>query len=253
MKIICLGTGTSQGIPVIGCQCEVCTSADPRDRRFRSSIHVESGGQHIQIDIGPDFRLQMLNNDLSKVDAILLTHEHNDHVAGIDDIRPVNFHYKNEIPIYGEERVLDQVKERFHYAFTEKKYPGAPDLQLISIAEEPFDIDGLPIIPIRVMHGGLPILGFRIGRMAYLTDVKSIPESEHEKLSGLDVLILSALRREPHFSHLTLDEAMEFAQRFSPGQTYLTHISHLMGRHEEVDKLLPAKVGLAFDGLTIEI
>ena len=220
---------------------------------MRSSIYVETEGQYFLIDIGPDFRSQMLDNGLSKVDSILLTHEHNDHVAGIDDIRPINFYYKNDIPIFGLERVLDQLKTRFHYAFEENKYPGAPTLGLHPISPGALEIDGVNIRVINIIHGQLPILGFRFNGLAYLTDVKTIPEEEMENLEDLDILILSALRRKPHFSHLNLEEALDLIERIKPRRTYLTHISHLMGRHSDIEDELPSNVHLAYDGLELII
>ena len=254
MKFTFLGTGTSQGIPVIGCGCEVCSSKDQKDKRLRSSGLLQVEGQNILIDIGPDFRTQMLNNDFSQVDAILLTHEHNDHVAGLDDIRPINFHYKSDIPIYGHERVLGQLKTRFSYAFTKDKYPGAPTLSLISIDKGEFSIEGVHVTALEVMHGRLPILGFRIKDFVYLTDVKTIGEEEMQKLHGVDTLVINSLQRKPHFSHLTLDEAINLIEEIQPKRSFLTHISHYLGCHESLeDELQDRNILIAFDGLKLEL
>ncbi len=254
MKFTFLGTGTSQGIPVIGCQCAVCLSEDIKDKRLRSSGMIQVDDLSILIDIGTDFRSQMLNNDLSEVDAILLTHEHNDHVAGLDDIRPVNFHYKNDIPIYGQARVLDQLKERFSYAFSDSKYPGAPTLSLRPIEPGGFNMDHIEITAIEVLHGRLPILGYRIYDFVYLTDVKTISDTELKKLKDVEVLVINALQRKPHFSHLTFDEAIDLIDVIQPKKAFLTHASHHLGSHGSLEEELKEKnVFMAYDGLQIEL
>lgn len=252
-SLIFLGTGTSQGIPVIGSQHPVCLSLDPRDKRFRSSVYIQEGGKHLLIDCGPDFRMQMLQNDLSKVDAILFTHEHNDHVIGLDDVRPIFFEQNKEIELYGLRRVLDEIKKRFPYSFVENKYPGVPEFSLNPITENPFEIENIVIQPIPVMHGKLPILGYKFDTLAYLTDVSNIPDESMKVLQNLDVLIINVLRKQPkHYSHLVLDEALEIVSQLRPKKTYFTHISHYLGFHEEVQDELPENIYLAYDGLEID-
>lgn len=252
MKITFLGTGTSQGIPVIACDCEACTSDDKHDNRLRTSIFIETEDLSILVDVGPDFRQQMLREKIKNLDAVLLTHEHNDHMIGADDLRPFNFMQKKDMPIYGEQRVLSEIKDRFKYAFIPHQYPGIPHFKLIPIKNDnSFSIDHLQITPIRVMHGRLPILGFRIGNFCYLTDVKSIPEQEFKKLEDLDYLVLSALRDKPHHAHLTLDEANTLASKINAKKTYLTHFSHDLGKVENWKKRLLPNIYPAFDGLQL--
>lgn len=252
MKIIALGTGTSQGVPVIGCQCEVCLSKDIRDKRTRSSIYIESEKTKLLIDIGPDFRSQFLDNQLSTVDAVLITHEHNDHIIGLDDIRAINFTQKKSIPFYMQQRVLDEVKYRFDYAFKASKYPGLPQIDLHLISESVWQYKDLDITPINIMHGRLPILGYRINNMAYITDASVIPDTEWSKLENLDVLIINALRKTPHHSHFTLDEALVAAKRIGANKTYISHISHLMGKAEEWSQELPDNVSPLQDKMILE-
>lgn len=251
MKLTFLGTGTSQGVPVIACPCDVCSSPDHRDKRLRSSFLVEIDGLTIVIDAGPDFRQQMLGACVTNLSAILLTHEHYDHLAGLDDIRAFNWVQKKPTDIYAEERVNQSVREVFSYVFASKKYPGIPQMILHPIDEEPFMIGYVHVVPIRGLHYRLPVLGFRIGKMAYLTDFNSLPNTELEKLKDLDVLIINALRREPHVSHFTMDEALSVISEVKPVHAYLTHISHQMGRYSDVEKLLPDNVFLAYDGLSL--
>lgn len=253
MKITILGTGTSQGVPVIGCTCEVCQSDDPRDRRLRCSVAIEWGGKQIVIDVGPDFRQQMLANQLSKIDAILLTHEHNDHIIGLDDVRPFNFLHQMHLPVYGMKRVLKDVRERFAYVFDADPYPGAPRINLHPIAvPHRFQILELPsIIPIEVWHGKLPILGYRLGDFSYLTDVKTLPPASLEKVKNTKILVLSALHHRSHHSHLNLEEAIALAQEINAEQTYFIHFSHRMGKHAEVSLQLPDNIFLAYDGLEL--
>ncbi|WP_235296735.1 MBL fold metallo-hydrolase [Portibacter marinus] len=254
MKITFLGTGTSQGIPVIGCKCSACLSDDHRDNRLRTSVFVEVGKTSICIDVGPDFRQQMLAHSIDKLDAVLLTHEHNDHMIGADDLRPFNFRQRKDMPIYGEQRVLDEVKKRFEYAFTSNPYPGSPKFLMESISDDQsFDVNGLSVTPVRVHHGSLPILGYRIGGFCYLTDVKTIPENEFKKLKNLDVIVLNALRKKEHHSHLTIDEAVQMSKKIGAEQTYLTHFSHDIGPVQEWEQELPKSVLPAYDGLEVYI
>ncbi len=254
LKITFLGTGTSQGIPVIGSDHPVSFSKDPRDKRLRSSIMIEYDSHSFVIDCGPDFRQQMLRTNCKKLDAIIFTHEHADHTTGIDDVRPFFFR-QGKIPIYLHERVLKSLHERFAYIFDPKqKYPGAPDFEVNLINKEnDFELFGLNITPIESVHFRLPVLGFRIGKFAYLTDVKTISEIELEKLKELDILIINSLRYEPHPSHLNIEEALDIVNAINPKHTYFTHISHNMGFHEEVSGKLPEFVNLAYDGLVLEV
>lgn len=254
MKVYFLGTGTSQGIPVIGSNHPVCQSTDLKDKRLRVSVWIHWENYSYVIDCGPDFRQQMLASNCQKIDGILYTHEHADHTAGLDDIRPFNFK-QGEIPIYGLQRVIDNLKLRFDYVFkTENKYPGAPSVKTIEVdGNQPFSIGDKTAIPINVMHGKLPVLGYRIDDFAYLTDVKTIHESEIAKLKNLKVLVVNALREEPHDTHFNLQEALDFIHLVQPEKAYLTHISHIMGFHEEVQKRLPENVYLAYDNLEITL
>lgn len=254
MKVYFLGTGTSQGIPIIGSSHPVCKSTDYKDKRLRVSVWVSWDSYSYVIDCGPDFRQQMLTSNCQKVDGILFTHEHSDHTAGIDDIRPFNFK-QGEIPIYAHQRVIENLKRRFDYVFeTINRYPGAPSVKTIEIInDQPFPIGNKIAIPINVMHGNLQVFGFRIDDFAYLTDVKTIEDVETEKLKGIKVLVINALREEHHFSHFNLQEALDFIALVNPEKAYLTHISHLLGFHEDVQKKLPKNVYLAFDNLEITI
>ncbi len=258
MIIKVLGTGTSQGVPIIGCQCEVCTSKDPRDQRLRSSINIQTEGLSLQIDVGPDFRQQALRAAIADIDAVLLTHQHNDHIAGVDDLRPYNYKYHKAIPIYAQADVCEDLIIRYAYAFS-THFKGTPELILEPIEAFQnlhFKKDGgkeVSVLPLRVMHGSLPILGYRLNSFAYLTDVKALPEESMEQLRDLDVLMLSALHHDMHPTHETLAEAIELAQRIDAKQTYFFHSSHYIGTHESVQQQLPKHMYLAYDGLELKL
>lgn len=253
MKITVLGTGTSQGVPVIACNCKVCSSKDPRDKRLRCAILVEDAGTTLLVDAGPDFRQQMLQHHVSNLDAVLLTHEHADHIFGLDDIRSYNWIRKAPMDIYCEKRVAENLKTIFNYAFAENRYPGTPQMELLPIDEKPFQVKGIEVTPIRMYHHKLPVHGFRFGKLAYLTDFNRIEPEELNKLKGVEVLIICALRRNSHISHLNLSEALNLASQISPYQTYLTHMSHEMGLHADLLSELPDGVEPAYDGLVIEV
>jgi len=247
-----LGTGTSQGIPVLGSDHPVCMSLDPRDKRQRTSALIRWDDCAVGIDCGPDFRNQMLAAGQKKLDALLFTHEHADHTAGLDDIRPYYFQ-KGYFPIYAATRVIDSLKERFAYILQEEnKYPGAPSVQINEIEASSFDLFGLAVTPLNAPHGPIEVTGFRVGGLAYFTDVKSMPEQHLDQLKGLDILVINALRHEPHHSHLSLSEAIALAQEIGAKKTYFTHISHHLGFHKAVQKTLPAGIFLAYDGLEVE-
>ena len=253
MVITLLGTGTSSGIPLIGCRCDVCRSLDYRDKRLRVSVYVETQGKCFVIDTGPDFRQQMLREDITQLDAVIFTHQHKHHTAGLDDVRAFNFLQNKDMPVYGRLQVLEQLKREFEYVFADYRYPGIPRLQLHEITNTPFDVLGVMFTPIDVLHHRLPVFGFRIGNFAYLTDVNHIAEAELAKLQNLDVLILGALQRETHISHFNLQQAIDVVSILKPKVTYFTHLSHKMGRHAEVEKELPAHIRLGFDGLKIKL
>jgi phosphoribosyl 1,2-cyclic phosphate phosphodiesterase len=252
MRITILGTGTSQGVPVMGCDCEVCTSEDKRDNRLRTSALIETEQANLVIDCGPDFRQQMLLNKVTRVDAVLVTHDHQDHVAGLDELRSYIFKQNKPMPIYAEENVIHALTQRFAYAFSKNPYPGAPTFAMHTIQPGTLHIEGVQIEAIRVQHGKLPIVGFRIGNFAYLTDVNGIDESAASHLQNLDVLILDALHHRPHHSHFNLHQALEEISRLQPEKAYLTHISHSMGLHSEIEAQLPENVHLGYDGLVFE-
>lgn len=253
MKVIFLGTGTSQGVPVIGCKCEVCTSVDHRDNRLRSSIYVEMDGVHIVVDTGPDFRQQMLRARIDQLDGVLFTHAHKDHTAGLDDIRSYNFKQKKDMPIYATKAVQDQLKQEFSYIFSASKYPGIPQIELNTLDGSPFDFLGQTIIPIEVMHYKLPVYGFRFGDFTYITDANYISEEEKEKIKGSKIIVLNALQKEEHISHFTLDEAIAVLDELKPEKGYLTHISHRLGLHMEVSEELPENIEIAWDGLQLTL
>ena len=253
MKVTFLGTGTSQGVPVIGCRCEVCRSLDFRDKRLRTAVHLEVSDQSIIIDSGPDFRQQVLAQGIDRLDALVFTHQHKDHVAGMDDVRSFNFRQKKAMPIYARAEVIDQLKQEFAYVFAKDKYPGVPQVDVNVIRNEPFTVEGVPFIPIEVLHYKLPVFGYRIHDFTYITDAKSITEEEKDKIRGTKVLVLNALQHREHISHLTLAEALAWVEELQPERAYFTHISHGLGLHRDVSATLPANVMLAYDGLRIEI
>lgn len=253
VKITFLGTGTSQGVPIIACQCAVCTSEDSRDKRLRSSVFVEMNGLNLVVDTGPDFRQQMLRAGVRKLDAILFTHGHKDHTAGFDDIRAFNYISKKDMEVYCDLRVEKILQKDFDYVFEKVTYPGVPKANLHIIDEKPFEIEGQQIVPVQVWHMKLPVLGFRFEDFCYITDANRIDEAEKEKIRGSKVLVLNALRHEKHVSHFNLEEAIALAKELEVEQCYLTHISHQLGRHEEVAESLPDGISLAYDGLEITV
>jgi phosphoribosyl 1,2-cyclic phosphate phosphodiesterase len=254
IKVTFLGTGTSQGVPVIACDCPVCASTDIKDKRLRVSILIESETTSIVIDSGPDFRQQMLREKVQKLDAVVFTHEHKDHIAGLDDVRAFNFKTKTDMQVFATEQVQVALKREFHYAFEAEKYPGVPNLKLNTISNNnPFTIGDITLEPIQLLHYKLPVLGFRVGDFAYCTDVNYIAPEEKEKLKGLKVLVTTALRKEIHISHFNLEQAIALCDELSPEMAYFTHISHLMGKHSDVSAELPKNRFLAFDGLSFSV
>jgi phosphoribosyl 1,2-cyclic phosphate phosphodiesterase len=251
IKITFLGTGTSSGVPMIGCECEVCTSPDKKDNRLRSSILVESATTSIVVDTGPDFRYQMLRQHIKKLDAVLFTHSHKDHLAGLDDIKAFNFFTKKPINLYADLATEEAIRREFYYAFTDAKYPGIPELKMNTITLEPFVIGDIPIIPVMVWHLKMPVLGFRFGKFTYITDANRIDESEKEKIRGSEVIVLNALRKQKHISHFTLDEAIEMVEELKIPTAYFTHLSHQMGLHAAIEAELPENIHLAYDGLVL--
>ncbi len=251
--ITILGSGTSTGVPLIGCQCAVCTSSNPKDKRLRTSIKISSPTTTVVIDTTPDFRYQMLRTQTTQLNAVLFTHPHRDHYAGLDDIRPYNFFSHQPMHIYANELTQVAIKRDFYYAFEEKKDVGLPEMILHTIDKEPFTIGDIPFIPIQVMHREMPVLGFRIGDFTYITDANFIDEEEQIKIKGSKVLILNALRPEPHPTHFTLQQALDMVDVLDVPQVYFTHFSHQIGLHEERAKSLPKGVQLAYDGLTFSV
>ena len=251
VKITFLGTGTSQGVPVIACDCNTCLSSDLHDNRLRTSVLLETGETTLVIDAGPDFRQQMLREHVSKLDAILLTHEHKDHIAGLDDVRAFNYKSQDAIDIYSEERVQKVLRKEYSYVFSEYQYPGIPKMRLNPITEHGFSVMKMQITPIRVFHYRLPVYGFRAGNFAYITDANYIPEESKEKLYGVKYMVVNALRKEKHISHFSLREAVDLIREISPKKAFITHISHQMGLHSEVSRELPSGIMLAYDGLSI--
>lgn len=257
MRITLVGTGISQGVPVVGCSCAACCSSDPHDRRLRTAAVVESQNTRIAIDIGPDFRHQMLSNGFTKLDAVIITHEHSDHIAGLDDIRPFNWTTGGSIPFYAEPRVIKALTTRFPYAFVplEKRYPGAPQVTPCPLSKDlaPFSVNHLVVQPIRVDHGPLPIVGYRIGPFAYITDCNHIPERSFQELENLDTLVINALRIEPHLMHFSLFESLEAIARIAPRRAVITHISHEMGLVAQWSNLLPDNVSAGYDHMVLDV
>lgn len=252
LKITFLGTGTSSGVPMIGCDCTVCTSTDKKDNRLRSSILVQSATTSLVVDTGPDFRQQMLREKVKHLDAVVFTHPHKDHLAGLDDIRAFNFFSKKPIDIYADSLTEEAVRRDFYYAFTDTKYPGIPELNMHTINLDPFMVGDIPVTPIQVWHLKMPVLGFRFGKFTYITDANRIEEEEKEKIRGSEVLVLNALRKQKHISHFTLGEAIGLVQELSIPEAYFTHISHQLGLHAEIETELPNGIHLAYDGLAWE-
>ncbi|MBK7172598.1 MAG: MBL fold metallo-hydrolase [Bacteroidales bacterium] len=253
MKITFLGTGTSTGVPVIACNCEVCQSLDVKDKRFRTSALISIADSNIVIDCGPDFRIQMLRHKVDNLDAVLFTHAHRDHIAGLDDIRAYNYILNKSIDVYGSALTLAAVKEQFPYIFAPGRYFGVPQLNMHAIDLEPFKAGGLEFIPIQVLHQEMVVYGYRLGDFSYITDANYIAPEELEKVMGSKVVVLNALRNSRHVSHFSLNEALEILKKINPERAYLTHISHFLGRHEIVESKLPPNVHLAYDGLVIEV
>lgn len=253
MKLTILGSGTSQGIPVIACKCPVCLSADKHDKRLRSSVLIEIKGKKIVIDAGPDFRYQMLRAGVEDIRAVLLTHGHKDHIGGLDDVRAFNGVNDNGMDVYGNDGTKEVVYKDFSYAFAAFRYPGVPKINYHIVGDKPFFIDDIQLIPIPVLHYKMPILGFRIGKFAYITDAKTIPEDSYRLLDGVEYMVINALRKEEHISHFCLKEALAVIERVKPQKSWLTHIGHQMGLASEVEKELPSSVNLAYDTFTVEL
>ncbi len=253
MKVSILGTGTSQGIPVVACPCRVCTSTDPADHRLRTSVMVRSAGTQVVIDAGPDFRQQMLRHEVKQLDAVLITHGHKDHTGGLDDVRAFNWFQKKSMPIYAKPAVLGELKQQYPYAFGLDKYPGAPELVLEPIGVQPFRIGQMHFTPIEAMHRDMPVTGFRLGGFSYLTDANHISREEMQKMYGSDVIVINALRKERHHSHFNLGEAVQLLEQLKPARGFITHISHQMGLHREVEATLPEFIRLATDNLVLEV
>jgi phosphoribosyl 1,2-cyclic phosphate phosphodiesterase len=252
IKITFLGTGTSSGVPLIGCNCTQCTSTNTKDKRLRTSIKIESATTTIVIDTTPDFRYQMLRTNTTKLDACVFTHPHKDHIGGLDDVRAYNFFSNQPMPLYANSFTAEAIKKELYYAFAEKQYPGVPKLKINEFENEPFTIGDITLQPINVWHLNMPVVGFRIGDFTYITDANRIEEEELQKIIGSKILVLNALRREPHISHFTLQEAVDLSLQLQIPEVYFTHISHQLGLHNIVNLELPQHINLAFDGLIIE-
>lgn len=253
MRVTFLGTGTSQGVPVIGCTCEVCSSLDFRDKRLRTALHLQIQGQSWVVDTGPDFRQQMLREHIQRLDAVIFTHAHRDHTAGLDDVRAYNFLQQMDMPIYGTQPTLDQLRVEYAYAFEKNAPLGLPRLDLREIDDKPFTIAGIEIIPLPVMHLRMPVFGYRFGNFSYITDANFIPDETLERLKGTEILVLNALQHEPHVSHFNLVQALDKAKEINARKTYLLHMSHRLGLHAAIEKNLPDNVSLAYDGLQLDL
>ncbi len=252
VKLTFLGTGTSQGVPLIACPCEVCKSTDEKDKRLRSSVLIEHNNSTFVIDTGPDFRQQMLRADVNNVDAVIFTHEHHDHIVGLDDVRAYNFIHKKAMDIYATTRVQEAIHRMFPYIFSDNKYPGIPKLELHTFFDEPFKINKSTFIPINVMHYKMPVKAFRIENITYITDANFIAEEEKEKIKGSEIIIVNALRKEEHISHFTFDQALALMEELKPKKAYFTHISHQLGKYADIKRQLPDWIEPAYDGLVIE-
>ena len=252
MKVTFFGTGTSLGVPIIGCKCKVCNSQNPKDKRLRSSVYVEIDGKKFVIDTGPDFRMQCLNNGVDRIDAVFITHIHRDHLSGLDDIRPFCYQQKAFIPLYGSETTCNRVLKDFAYCFGENRYPGVPDIELHQITGEVFEVQGVKIMPITVMHGKMEVTAFRIKNFTYITDASFIPDESLKKILGTEYLVVNALRKEPHPSHFTISQALDLIGRVNPKRAFITHVGHGFGFYDEMQKTLPENVTLSYDGLKIE-
>ena len=252
VKITFLGSGTSGGVPMIGCDCEVCTSTDKKDKRLRASILVRSAQTTLVVDTGPDFRYQMLRQKVKHLDGVVFTHPHKDHLAGLDDVKAFNFHAKKPMNLYADSLTEEALRRDFYYAFTDTKYPGIPELNLNTITLEPFVVGDIPIVPILVWHLKMPVMGFRFGKFTYITDANRIDENEKEKIRGSEVMVLNALRKQKHISHFTLEEAIEMVEELKVPTAYFTHISHQLGLHQDIESELPDGIHLAYDGLELE-
>ena len=253
LEVVVLGSGTSQGVPVIACDCHVCTSTDTKDNRLRSSVMISYSGKNFVIDAGPDFRQQMLREKVKTLEAVIFTHEHKDHIAGLDDVRAFNFIENRDMDVWCTKAVEEALRREYHYAFSEDKYPGIPQLQLKEISDKAFELAGKNWIPVEVMHYLMPVKAFRIDNFAYITDAKTIANEEIEKLKGVEMMIVNALRQELHISHFNLEEALDLIEKVNPKQAYLTHISHLFGTQAEIEALLPAHVRVAYDGMHLSL